>query len=286
MDGLLDEFGRFASLPAEMGFSALQSNSLTRGMTEPVIEVDDDGDDYVLEPPRPLGLSDIFTTFSTGKININTASLPVLFGLLTSLEEDDAKFVAHEIVHYRNKFQEEVAEEDADSLDSLDDRATPDLGQPTRQIPAELQGGPLGDLLGEGGLASLGAAGLPPEALASLSNLDAADLAAMGGGYQNLETNYFTNLQQLELVDGSDGTPDDMLRSGEGVERVDGEDDSLLRRVIYDYEKVAVFGSTYFDVELKAKPEKGQTVKTGFLTVRRDPSRGMIEILMWKELEL
>jgi hypothetical protein len=55
--------------------------------------------------------------------------------------------------------------------------------------------------------------------------------------------------------------------------------------VIRDYEKTVVFGSTYFDVELKAKMEKSRSVKTSYVTVRRDPEKGMMEIVMWKALE-
>jgi hypothetical protein len=286
MEELMGEFGRFASFPPELGFSPLQSNPLTRGMQEPVIEIDEDETEYVVAPPVPLGLKDLFTTFTTGKININTASVPVLFALAMSLEEEEAAMVAHDIAHYRSKFQEEMSEEELDGDEALSDRDSPDLGQPRRQPPTEgAASGPLADILGADAMASLGQAGMPPGMLDQLSQLDAADLAALGSGYENLETNYFTNLQQLELIDGSEGGPDDLLSSDAGVARVDNEDDSLLRRLIHDYEKSAVFGSTYFNVELKAKAEKGRSVKTGYLTVRRDPQRSMIEILMWKELE-
>lgn len=284
LDGLLEQFGPYASFPPELGLDPMLANSLTRGMSQPIIEVDDFGEEFVVEPPMPLGLKDIFSTFSTGKININTAPLPVLFGLLVSLEEEEAQHVAVSIDDYRNRFQQMVADGEEGVAADVEDADAPNLGQPQRQPPPELDGSGLGDLLGADVLSQLGSSGLPAGALDQLSGVDAADLSALSS-YQNLETNYFTNLQQLELADGTDGGPEDLLASGTGVERVDAEDDTLLRRAIRDYEKVAVFGSTHFDVEVKAKPEKGRTVKTGYLTVRREPTRGMIEILMWKDLE-
>ena len=57
------------------------------------------------------------------------------------------------------------------------------------------------------------------------------------------------------------------------------------RRVLHDLEKVAVFGSTYFNAELKGKPNKGPSVQTGYLTVRRDTKKRLVEVLMWKNLQ-
>ena len=274
LTALTEQFGGFMDFPAS-GLDPLRSNALTRGMSAPIVEIDDNGEEYVVEPPHILGLKDVFTTYSTGKINLNTASVPVLFGLLPSLTEDEAKDVAHNIHYYRTKMQE-IQWDDEGEVGEVEESTTPDLGQPRRQPPPEedpLTGAGLGDL---SGLTSLqGMAGYDPM------------LAAASGEstYQNIETNYFTNLQQLELIDGTDGGPDDMLSSNDGVERVDEEDDSLLRRVLNDYQKVMVFGSTYFEVELKSKTGDSRTVKTGNVSIRRDPKRGMVEILKWKELE-
>jgi len=52
---------------------------------------------------------------------------------------------------------------------------------------------------------------------------------------------------------------------------------------MHDYQKVAVFGSSHFEVAMKAKREKSRSVKHGKLVVRRDIQRRMIEILMWRE---
>jgi hypothetical protein len=246
-------------------------------MSEPPVGVDEEGNEYIVEPPLPLGLEDIFTTFSTGKININTASVPVLFALLSSLTDEEANLVALDIRDYRNRFQEELPDEEG--VETVEESKNPDLGQPKRrsQRDKEKEAAASGSVDAGTLPGAAGASGLP--------GLDALGMEGMESTYQNLETNYFTNLKQLELIDGTEGGPGDLLRSDEGVERVSDEQDTLLRRVERDLEKVAVFGSTYFNVELKGKPEKGRNVKTGYVTVRRDPQKGMIEILMWKELE-
>jgi hypothetical protein len=107
----------------------------------------------------------------------------------------------------------------------------------------------------------------------------------MGSGYQDLETNYFTSLEQLVLIDGEDGGPNDLLRQDEGVKRVSAQEDTPFRRAKHDLEKVAVFGSTYFTAELKAKPKNGRSAKTGCLTVRRDPKKKLIEVILWKNFQ-
>jgi hypothetical protein len=273
---LQEQFGRFMDFPG-LGLDRLQQNALTRGMSEPPVGVDEEGNEYIVEPPLPLGLEDIFTTFSTGKININTASVPVLFALLSSLTDEEANLVALDIRDYRNRFQEELPDEEG--VETVEESKNPDLGQPKRrsQRDKEKEAAASGSVDAGTLPGAAGASGLP--------GLDALGMEGMESTYQNLETNYFTNLKQLELIDGTEGGPGDLLRSDEGVERVSDEQDTLLRRVERDLEKVAVFGSTYFNVELKGKPEKGRNVKTGYVTVRRDPQKGMIEILMWKELE-
>lgn len=249
----------FAHLRDYPGIGRLQSNALTRGMQEPPTELDENGDEYLVEVPRALGLRDLFTTFSTGKININTAPVPVIYGLLLSLDLDEANTVALDIRDYRNRFQEEI---DPDvGVDRLDAGGAPDLGQPRREIPQTEESAE--DPYGYGAF-------------------DPASAEMVTAPFEDLETNYFTDLSQIELIDGYDGGPLDLLRSDEGVERVSAEGDTLFRRVMYDLEKVAVFGSTYFEAELKAKPEKGRPGKAGFLTVKRDPDQGRIEVVLWK----
>jgi len=261
------QFGQFKDFP---GLGRLKSNALTRGMSEAPVAMDDYGYEYTVEVPRAIGLKDIFTTYSTGKININTASVPVLFGLLLSLTEDEANNVVLDLRDYRNRFQEEVEQEGVRRVGT--GKETPDLGQPKRVAKDKKD--------------STGKDATGKAAADSSSSLDATSLDDMGlSTYQDLETNYFTRLDQLELIDGTDGDPMDRLRRDEGVERVDAQEDTLFRRVVNDLEKVAVFGSTYFNAELKAKTKEGATAKAGSLTVRRDPTKKRIEILMWKNLQ-
>jgi len=269
-----ESFGQFADF-AGMGFDPLQANPLTRGMTESAIDVDEDGTEYVVQPPIAIGLKDLFTTFSSGKININTASVPVLHGLLLSCQQEgEADVVALDIRDYRNRFQEEsLDEEGPGSVASTGE--IPDLGQPRRRAREKEPETP------EGAESLIDSTGLMGE----LPGLDPGSLDGIESSYQNIETNYLTSLKQLELIDGTDGGPGDLLRSDESVERVSEEDDTLLRRVIYDLEKVVVFGSTYFTAELKGKSKTGRSVKTGYVTVRRDMKKGLIEILMWKSLQ-
>ena len=271
-----DNFGQFADF-AGMGFDPLQANPLTRGMKESPVDVDEDGVEYVVEAPIAIGLKDLFTTFSSGKININTASVPVLHGLLRScLQEGEADIVALDINDYRNRFQEERSDDDGIESGSST-REIPDLGQPRRRVRKEEDELETSTEVGS----LIDSLGLPGE----IPGLDAGSFDGLESTYQNIETNYFTDLRQLELIDGTEEGPDDLLRRDQGVERVSEEDDTLLRRVIHDLEKVAVFGSTYFTAELKGKSKTGRSVKTGYLTVRRDMKKGLVEVVMWKSLQ-
>ena len=251
--GLLEQYGQFADLPG-MNLSRLQSNSLTRGMSERPMGEDENGEAFVLQPPKPIGLKDIFTTFSTGKINLNTASVPVLFGLLLSVDEEEANTIALDIQDYRNREQQIADEEGVERVDDGLDQL-PDLGQPRRSAPPEED------------------------------DLEAEEEAMLENTYQDMETNYFTNLQQLELIDGVDGGPEDLLQRGQGVDRVSAEDDPLLRRVTNDFQKVMVFGSTYFTVEMKTKTRTSRSIKTHTVVIKRDVEKGRVEVVMSKELQ-
>jgi hypothetical protein len=48
---------------------------------------------------------------------------------------------------------------------------------------------------------------------------------------------------------------------------------------------VKTFSSTYFNAELKAKPKNGASIKTGYLTVRRDTKKKMVDVVLWKNLQ-
>ncbi len=256
LESALSEFGGpYANLPMGTGFDRLLANGLTRGMSDPLIEMDENGEEIVIEPRLPLGLRDLFCTESAGKINLNTVGVEVLFGLLGSLTEDEADGVATNIEAYRNRFQEVASDEEG--VERMDAFGIPDLGQPRREPPPT------------------------DEELAQLStSLAAGEYVA--STYEDLETNYFTSLEQLELIDGHDGGPEDLLRRDDGVDRVSGELDSLYRRVQNDLEKVGVFGSTHFEVKMSAKTEQSRSLTRGTLLVRRDLQRGMMEVLFWQ----
>ena len=276
--GLMDVFP--GGLPAEVimehgrefpGIGGLNANSLTRGMTGPAQVFDEDGNEYIEQPERPIGLREIFTTFSAGKININTASVPVLYALLLSLKEgneEEAETVALQINDYRFEFQQFEGEEGVEAPEVGAD-ALKDLGQPKRPLPPEE------DELGEG------------LDLNSMVGLDEMGLASSGASapMADTETNYFTNLEQIELVDGSAGDATDLLTSEVGVDRVDAQDDPLLQRVLNDYRNVMCFAGTYFTIELRAKTQGSPVVKSGIMVIKRNAQEKLMEVIFWKELQ-
>jgi len=272
---LEEQFGSHMNFP---GIGGLEGNSLTRGMTGPAQLYDEESDsEYVAEPTLPMGMREIFTTFSTGKINLNTASVPVLYALLPSLTEGadgQANQVAVLINQHRYGMQPYDESGEGVTTNVAD---TPDLGQPRRKPPTEEDGL---DGLYDG----LGAESLydDPVGMAGSGGYGAYDA---GVQMDDMETNYFTNLNQIELVDGTDGGQEDILSSKIGIDRVSEEDDSVLQRVLNDYGSVMVFGSTYFSIKLKARAENSPLVKSGLLIVKRDPVEGMMEMVFWKELQ-
>lgn len=255
----LDEFlgmggreDRYASVPGlgRMG------NPLTRNMQEYAEDMDGYG---LLVPPKPLGLRDIFCTHSTAKININTASPPVIYGLLLSLVEEDAVKVALDLEEYRFLYQEEISEEELDGdIEGAVDMSTPDLGQPRRQPPPEED--ELFDEFGE-------------------------ETMTDTVGLENPETNYFTDLRQLILIDGEEGDADDLLNEGEGVEMIDEDFKTPFQNVRDDLSKVTVYGSTFFTATLKIKTENSPIVKEGYLLLHRDVANRRVEIIQYQELE-
>ena len=276
--GLMDVFP--GGLPAEAimehgrefpGIGGLNANSLTRGMTGPAQVFDEEGYEYIEQPERPIGLREIFTTFSSGKININTASVPVLYALLPSLKEgneEEAENVAVQINDYRFEFQQFEGEEDVEAPE-VGANALKDLGQPKRPLPPEE------DELGEG------------LDLNSMVGLDEMGLASSGASapMADTDTNYFTNLEQIELVDGSAGDATDLLTSEVGVDRVDAQDDPLLQRVLNDYRNVMCFAGTYFTIELRAKTQGSPVVKSGIMVIKRNAQEKLMEVIFWKELQ-
>ena len=119
---MLMEQGQFAPFQQFPGMGLL-GNPMTRNMKEIPERVDPEtGYPMGLAvAPVPLGLRDIFSTVSTGKININTASIPVIYGLLLSLSEDEAFQVARDIDIYRQSYQD-IAEEDPTTGEAIEPR--------------------------------------------------------------------------------------------------------------------------------------------------------------------
>ena len=273
---LQEQFGAYMDFP---GLGGLNANSLTRGMKETSVVELEDGSEVAQVARLPIGLRDIFTTFSTGKVNLNTAPFPVLFALLPSLrdggsiEDSDANYIAVKIEEYRNRMQDYVEEEEGEGIET-NVAQVKDLGQPRRQLPTEEE-----LAAEEEALNGAFTAGAGMDDILGGVGLDGAST------YQDLETNYFTSLEQIELVDGTDESDEDLLRSDQGVDRVSEEDDSPLQKVLNDYGPVMVFGSTYFTVELKAKTEGSPLIKTGHLIVKRDPQKKILEVVLWKELQ-
>jgi hypothetical protein len=294
--GLRETYGlrQFETLP---GFGSLGS-PLTQNMKEYAEVEDEYGNISKKVPPQPLGLKDLFCTYSSGKININTAPFPVLYALLpliittepgdaSGLLHEKAEKIAMDIVRYRDSYQP-VAEEDGGvglpSATSATSGAAA-VGAPTRKAPRDAQGNPIiggrsgraqaaADLLNSSGAA--GMAGLTPEELAQLES---------GTGSDD-ETNYFTNLEQLKLIDGEEEGPDDYLSDkNAGVQMVNSEDRTPLQKVRHDYEQVMVFGGTYFTATLWSEIQDSPSFKTGYLTILRDVKKKRMEVIQWKEVE-
>ena len=250
-------------------FGALQANPLTSGMTGPAQVFDDEGNEYIEQPQKPIGLKEIFTSFSSGKINLNTAPVAVLYALLPSLTEgndEEAESVALGINDYRYEFQDWEEEEGVDT-EEVGAAPVKNLGQPRRPLPPE------DEEFTEG------------FDLESMVGLDQSGAADSGAALADVDTNYFTSLEQIELVDGTEGDVDDLLTSDAGIDRVDAEDDPLLQRVLNDYRKVMCFAGTYFTIELKAKSKGSPLVKSGILIIKRDAQNKLMEVILWKELQ-
>lgn len=256
LEMLQDQFGAFGSFP---GLGRL-SNPFTRTAEE--LPDNFDGTGKAVAPPV-LGLQDIFCTVSTGKININTAEVPVLYALLPSLPPDQAEKVARDIWYYRTAYQEEMTDEEAAGGPS-GSGSVPDYGQPRREPPTDEE------LMDPSG--TLGMTGLEGEGFADAYS------------YEDYETNYFTNLRQLVLIDGEDRSGQDLLNE-EQIARVDESYQSPLQLVTKDLEKVVVFGSTYFTARISMRTEDSPIEKRGSLIIHRDVQNRRVEVVQWKEAE-
>jgi hypothetical protein len=288
LDELQGEFGpnqSFAFLGGLMG------NSLTQNM-KPIPELEDGSGLAVA--PKPIGLRDIFCTMSSGRVNINTAPAPVVYGLLLSLDEDEAYHVASRLQAYRDELQEEIIQEDLEDGETVteqteDEEGCPQLGQPRHTVTEEEllleEEGGYGSLFeGSSGGGGSGLGGLG--ALAGMGGMGGMDSGMLGGGFENYPTNYLTSIQQIELVDGCDESSEDRLTSqGQGVERVSAEHASMLQRVQQNLlvgDNVS-FGSNFFTATIKTMTKDSPTVSSGRLVVYRDTHEKQITVLQWNE---
>lgn len=274
LEELQGQFGLNQSFP---GLGGLMGSSLTRNMEE--IPEHEDGLGLAVAP-KPIGVKDLFCTKSSGLINLNTAPSPVIFGLLAGLDvRDDAIHVAQKVEEYRNLYQEEMSEEEMEGevgVEVAGERA-PSLGQPRREIFDEEE-----DFFGgEGGMSGFGDMGF--------GDMGFSEMGIGGAGFQNAETNYFTEIRQIELVDGWDTAPDEDLLFSGGVRSVSAEDGNLLQQVLHFLVpgKNVSFGSNYFTATLKLKTKDSPTVKEGSVVVYRDTrsSHQQMTVLQWNEFE-
>ena len=116
-----------------------------------------------------------------------------------------------------------------------------------------------------------------------------SEMGVGGSGFQNADTNYFTEIRQIELVDGWDTAPDEDLLFSGGVRSVSAEDGNLLQQVLHFLVpgKTVSFGSNYFTATLKLKTKDSPTVKEGSVVVYRDTrsSHQQMTVLQWNEFE-
>ncbi|MBN1418513.1 MAG: hypothetical protein JXP34_07020 [Planctomycetes bacterium] len=169
----------------------------------------------ILRPPEPAGLRSVFTAFSSGKINLNTAHPAVLFGLLRDLTLDEDWQVVQAIEEFRDAYKQEEDEEGSAAMgaDLLNARTAED-------VESALQG-----------------QGLAEEAFAG------------GGG---LELNVFTGNWKMEIQELGDG--EFLKPSGARAIDASSETD-LYQRVVNCLEPVASSRSEYFLVEIKGKKD-------------------------------
>jgi hypothetical protein len=295
--GLRESYGlrQFETLP---GFGSL-GNPLTQNMKKCAEVEDEYGNIQQKRPPLPIGLQDLFCTYSSGKININTAPFPVLYALLPLIittEPGDvssgrlhskAEKIAMDIWRYRQSYQP-VAEENGgagvpSTTSSTSGAAS--VGAPTRKAPRDAQGNPI--IGGRNGRAQAAADLLSSSGASGMAGLTQEELSQLEGGTgADEETNYFTNLEQLKLIDGEDEGPEDYLSDkNAGVQMVSSEDRTPLQKVRHDYEQVMAFGGTYFTATLWSEIQDSPSFKKGYLTILRDVKKKRMEVIQWKEVE-
>lgn len=110
--GQYGSFNDFEELKTSFGLSG----SLRPGVTSLSNAAPPDNEDGtgIMRPPRSVGLKDLFCTFSTGKVNLNTAPLEVILSLLQggdpnggAWDPDQKLEVGQAIVYWRDQYTED-----------------------------------------------------------------------------------------------------------------------------------------------------------------------------------
>jgi len=191
----------------------------------------------IVRPSRPIGLKDLFCTFSNGKININTAPMEVLMALMqgggdpAAWNAEDKLTVGQAIVDYRNQYTEDYLKE----LEEADQEGYDAAGDETAYEES---------LLGS-------------------------------SGTEDLRTNYFTSLRDLEKIKVDD---EEILKTGVDSGRTERSLGWLVRK---DFKKAAAFNSEYFIVRVVAK-QKDFRQEAEFV-VHRDVKKKTVSVEYYRE---
>jgi len=191
----------------------------------------------ITRPFQPIGLKHLFCAFSNGKININTAPIEVLLALLQGGGAPDAwdSLTKLEICRAIVAHRDRYTDE---YLQELEDR--------------------------EAGI-------LPEEEEA----LDPATQFQSMVATEDLKTNYFTNLADLEKIE-VDGEP--ILKAAIDSGASDRSPAVLLRK---DLKDVAAFASEFFEVRLVAKGEGFR--QEADLVIHRDLAGKALSVVYYRE---
>ena len=200
------------------------------------LPVNEDGTG-ITKPFQPVGLKHLFCTFSNGKININTAPLEVLLALLQGGGAPNAwdGMTKLEICRAIVAHRDRYTEE---YLKELDDRE----------------------------------AGLLPE---EETMLDPAAQFQTMAATEDLKTNYFTSLADLEKIE-VDGQP--ILKPAIDSGASDRTPAVLLQK---DLKDVAAFASEFFEARLVAKGERFR--QEAELVIHRDLSGKALSVVYFRE---
>ncbi len=199
--------------------------------------------------PEPLGLSDVLTCFSSGRINLNTARREVLIALLVNVSDFEAAWeIANEIDVHLNTYL------DAQTDDSSPGTSAPSPGGTSQDAENALsQFGIDSSVLG-GSAGSSGAGG-------DESGLDEEE--------EQVDFNVFTDFPQVIAVNEEWNSNDILI-----------DDQRIADHLQTDLQPVSTFKSRYFTARLKGVKEKQEL--EGELVLVRYNDR--IQVLSWKSL--